>query len=50
MLGLFKTAKRQMLEQVRTEAREELIRELKADPEKARQILNGQHEAPTERA
>ena len=57
MLGLFKTAKREMLEQVRAEShqqgrqegREELIQELKADPEKARQILNGQHEEPTDR-
>ena len=54
MLGLFKTAKREMLEQVRAEAnqqgRQELIRELKADPEKARQILNGHHDAPADRA
>ena len=53
MLGLLKTAKREMLEQVRAEAhqqgRQELIQELKANPEKARQILNVQHEEPTER-
>ena len=49
MLGLFKTAKREMLEQVRSEARDALIRELKADPEKARQILNGKHEEPADR-
>ena len=55
MLGFFKTAKREMIEQVRAESHEqghqegraEVIRELKANPSIVHDILNGNGKAPT---